>query len=452
VSGFLNNLNNLDMLDLEEYQKNLMVGGGTPGPYLVKGKGVRVEDIEGKSYIDCTSQSWALYLGYCNEEIRQTVWEHMANLTHVHQGFQTKQRAALAHKLASLAPKNLNRVSFTVGGGSAIEAAMKIALKNRPKAQHFIGLWDAYHGCTLTTLGATWVSTKSSGNFTGAVNFLTNINNNFIRVPNPYCYRCYFNQEPNKCNYMCAEMLRLTIEKGVNGPLAGVIVEPIQASGGQIPLPKEYLKLIRQICDETGALLIFDEIQTYCRIGKYFASEYFDVEPDIIVLGKALGAGFPIAAIIIHDRLKGFEMNSEELHTFANNSMSQVAALKQIEIIERDLILDNVNEVGGYLGNKLKNLSNNYPEIGDVRQVGLHIGVEMVEDPVTKKPLSSDKSKKIKDTALEKGVILGTGGFRKNILKVKPPLITTKQDADEIVEIFESSLGSVLKNRKDVIL
>ena len=447
MNELLKNLHDLSKDDLEQYQKNLMVGGGTPGPCLVKGNGIRVQDIDGNIYIDCTSQSWALYLGYCNEEIRQTVYEHMANLTHIHQGFQTKQRLALAYKLASLAPKNLNRISFTVGGGPAIEAAMKIALKNRPGTKHFISLWDAYHGSTLTTSGASWSTTKAAGEFTGAVNFLTNINSNFIRVPNPYCYRCYFSQKPDECNFMCAEMLRLTMEKGLNGPVAGVIVEPVQASGGQISLPKGYLKRIRKICDEFGALLIYDEIQTYCRVGKFFAAEFFDVEPDIIVLGKALGAGFPIAAIIIHDRLKGFEMNAEELHTFANNSMSQVAALKQIEIIERDHILDNVNEVGNYLGNRIKSLSKEFPEIGEVRQVGLHIGVEMVEDPITKKPLTNDTAKKIKSTAMKKGIILGTGGFRKSIFKVKPPLITTKTDADEIVEIFESSLNSVLRNR-----
>lgn len=445
MDSLIGQLNNLNSEDLEEYKSNLMLGGGTPGPCLVNGKGVRVHDINGKSYIDCTSQSWALYLGYCNEEIRQTVYEHMSNLTHVHQGFHTKQRLALANKLASLAPKDLNRVSFTVGGGPAIEAAMKIAMKNVPGAKHFISLWDAYHGSTLTTAGASWISTRAAGKFVGAAGFLPNLNTNFVRVPNPYCYRCYFGQECGNCNMMCAEMLRLTMEKGVNGPTAGVIVEPVQASGGQIPLPKKYLQRIREICDEFGALLIYDEIQTYCRIGKFFAAEYYDVEPDIIVLGKALGGGFPIAAIIIHDRLKGFDMNSEELHTFANNSVSQVAALKMIEIIERDRLLDNANTVGGYIAQKLHELQKEYEEIGDIRQVGLHIGVEMIEDAKSKKPLSNEKSIKIRSTGIEKGIILGTAGYKKNILKIKPPLIITKKEADEVISIFSDTLYNVLR-------
>lgn len=431
--------------EIEAFEKNLMVGGGTPGPCLVKGKGVRVTDNNGKSYIDCTSQSWALYLGHCNEEIRQAVYDQMDNLTHVHQGFHTKQRYSLAAELAALAPKNLNRVSFTIGGGSAIEASLKIALKNRKGAINNICLWDAYHGSTLTAAGASWTATKAAGRYTGVLNFLNDVCNNFVRVPNPYCYRCYFGQKPESCNLMCAEMLKHTLERGVNGPVGGVIVEPIQASGGQIPFPKKYLERIRQICDEFETLLIFDEIQTYCRIGEFFAAHYYGVEPDIIVLGKALGAGLPIAAIIIHDKLQGFEMNAEELHTFANNSVSQVAALKQIEIIKRDKLLDNTRIIGKYIADNLVALQKDYPEIGDIRQVGLHIGVEMVEDPVTKKEMSAEKSKQLKEVAAENGIILGTGGFRKHLLKIKPPLITNKQEADEIIAAFKKTLKAVLR-------
>ncbi|MBE6930199.1 MAG: aspartate aminotransferase family protein [Ruminococcaceae bacterium] len=446
MDNVLNQIGAVDPELLSEYKQNLMVGGGSPGPCLVSGKGVRVNDINGKSYIDCTSQSWALYLGYCNEEIRECVYEHMSKLSHVHQGFDTQERASLAHKLASLAPEHLNRVSFTVGGGPAIEAAMKIAMKNVPGAQHFINLWESYHGSTLTTVGASWPSTKSAGKFVGPVNFLPNINTNFIRVPNPYCYRCYFDQKDcANCNMKCIEMLRLTMEKGVCGQVAGIIVEPIQASGGQIPLPKKYLQELRKICDEFGCLLIFDEIQTYCRIGDYFAANYYGVEPDIIVLGKALGAGFPIAAIIIHDRLEGFGMGAEELHTFANNSVSQVAALKQLEIIERDKILDNVNRVGGHIAAGLRDMVSRYPEIGDIRQVGLHIGIEMI-DPNTGAPMCEDKAKAIRSYGMsDNGIIMGTGGFKKHVLKIKPPLITTMSEADEILERFEGSLKMALR-------
>lgn len=445
MDEMLERVNSIGDEEMKEYSKNLMVGGGSPGPCLVGGKGVRVYDSNGKSYIDCTSQSWALYLGYANDEITEVVHDHMKNLSHVHQGFQTKIRYCLSNKLASLAPKNLNRVSYTVGGGPAIEAAMKIALKNVKGSKNFISLWDAYHGCTLTAAGASWITTKAAGDFTGMNNFLPDVNNNFVRVPNPYCYRCVFGQKPGTCGYQCAEMLRETVRRGVNGPVAGVILEPIQASAGQIICPKEYLQRVRQICDEFGALLIFDEIQTYCRIGKFFAAEYFDVEPDIIVLGKALGAGLPIAAIIIHDRLEGFSLNIEELHTFANNSASQVAALKQIEMIERGGLLENTVLMGNYIADGITDLQKEYKEIGDIRSLGLHIGVELIDNPETKQEMSKEKAVRIKDVALSNGLILGAGGFRKHLIKIKPPLIVNKDEANEIIEIFEYTLKTVLR-------
>ncbi|HUW11020.1 MAG TPA: aspartate aminotransferase family protein, partial [Anaerolineae bacterium] len=320
--------------DIEAAKRHLMIGGGTPGPLLVKGKGVRVEDSAGRSYIDCTSQSWALYLGYANEEIRQAICEHAQNLTHVHQGFDTLPRLYLARRLAQLAPDGIDRVSFTVGGGPAVEAAMKIALKNRPGSKEFISLWDAYHGSIFSAASASWIATQASGKFTGQQHFLPLLHT-VHRVPNPYCYRCYFGQKPQSCDLMCAEMLRLTIQRGVNGPAAGLILEPIQASGGQIIFPKRYLQRVREICDEYSVPLIFDEIQTFCRIGEWFAADYFGVTPDIIVLGKALGGGLPIAAILIRDTLEGFSLSAEELHTFANNSVSQMSSAKMLDIIER---------------------------------------------------------------------------------------------------------------------
>jgi 4-aminobutyrate aminotransferase-like enzyme len=257
--------------EIPEYAKHLMIGGGTRGgPVLKKGKGCWVEDIDGKRYIDCTSQSWALYLGYANDEINAVVHEHSKNLTHVHQGFDTLPRFALARKLAEIAPAGLGRVSFTVGGGPAVEGAMKIAVKNRPGAGEFVCLYDAYHGSTLGTMGASWISTMATGEFAGGAR-LNRLTRQFIRVPNPYCYRCPLGLDEKSCDVMCLRVLRLTVQKGVNGPVAGIVVEPIQASGGQVILPKRYLEGVRKLCDEFGIPLIYDEIQTFARIGTFFA-------------------------------------------------------------------------------------------------------------------------------------------------------------------------------------
>ncbi len=429
--------------DIEECDSHLMVGGGTPGPTLVKGKGIRVEDYTGKSYIDCTSQSWALYLGYGHDEILNILAEHAQNLTHVHQGFNTLPRFYLARLLAQLTPPRLNRVSFTVGGGPAVEAAMKIALKNRPGARQFIALYDAYHGAIFSAASASWIATRAAGKYTGQKDFLPLLHS-VTRVPNPCCYRCIFGAKPEDCDLMCAEMLRHTLERGVNGPAAGFILEPLQASAGQIPCPPRYLKRVRQICDEFEVPLIFDEIQTFCRIGHWFAAEHYGVTPDIIVLGKALGGGLPLAAIVIHDRLQGFSMAAEELHTFANNSLAQVCAIKQIDIIKRDNLLENTRRMGEYFASALEEMKEEFPEIGDVRAVGLHIGVEFVADPKSKEPIP-EQTVRIREEALKRGAIFGLGGVRKNVLKIKPPLIITQGEADEVLDILRQCMQAVLR-------
>jgi 4-aminobutyrate aminotransferase-like enzyme len=430
--------------EINEAKQHLMVGGGTPGPILVRGKGVRVEDIDGKSYIDCTSQSWALYLGYANDEINQAILGHVQNLTHVHQGFDTLPRFHLVRRLVELAPPGMDRVGFTVGGGPAIESAIKVCMHNRPVAKEFISLWDGYHGTTFGSASASWIATQAAGHFTGQMHFLPLLHT-FHRVPNPYCYRCHFGQEPETCDLMCAEMLKLTIQKGVNGPAGGVIMEPIQASGGQIIFPKRYLQRVREICDETGVPLVFDEIQTFCRIGEWFAAQYFEVTPDVIVLGKALGAGLPLACILISDKLEGLSPQSEDLHTFANNSVAQVTAAKQLDIIERDGVLGNARRVGKYIADGLREMQEEFPEMGDIRAVGLHIGVEYVSDPETKEP-TVDKAVQVREEGMRLGAFFGLGGAHRNVLKIKPPLIINQAEAGEVLDILHQAMRKTLRN------
>lgn len=444
MDQLLDSIYAMDKKEMDTGAGHLMLGGGTRGgPVLHHGKGVRVWDVDGKSYIDCTSQSWALYLGYCHEELWATVNAHAQNLTHVHQGFDTLPRYALAKKMAEILPGPLNRVSFVPSSGLALEGAMKLALKNRPGSSHFIALWDGYHGTTLGTMGSSWISTRANGAYIGGSRFLP-LTRNFVRVPNPYCYRCYFGQKPEGCNLMCAQMLKWTIEKGINGPPAGMLIEPVQASGGQLICPKRYLEKVREICDEYQIPLIFDEIQTFARIGKMTAAEYFGVTPDLAGFGKAIGGGLPLGITAIRDGLEGFSPDSEELHTFANASLSHVAALKQLEIIERDHLLENAAAIGQYIKEGLVALQHEFPEIGDIRQVGLHIGIELVKDPESKTPLMKETTK-IRDEGIKRGVIFGLAGVRKNLLKIKPPLIIQKEEATDVLTILGDCLKAVLR-------
>jgi 4-aminobutyrate aminotransferase-like enzyme len=442
MNPLVERIHNMTPEQMEAASKHVMLGGGTRGgPVLCRGKGVHVWDSEGTEYIDCTSQSWALYLGYADDEINEVVADHMKYLSHIHQGFDNKPRAFLAQRLAELAPGDLNRVSFTVGGGPAVEAAMKIAIKNTQPSRDFICLWDAYHGTTIGSMGASWISTKANGRYMGGTNFLA-LTRPFIRIPNPFPYRNAFGMEPEAYVDMCITMARETMQRGIAGKPAGVIVEPIQASGGQIILPKRYLQALRDLCDEYETVLIYDEIQTFGRIGEFFAADYFGVTPDIIVLGKALGGGLPLAAIIVSDKLEGFSPDTEELHTFANPTASMVASAKLLERLEGG-VLENSRTMGAYLKEGIEKLMATYPQIGEVRQAGMHIGVDFVKDPSTREA-APETGKAVRKAGFEHGLIMGLGGVRRNVLKVKPPMIINQDECDEVLSRLEKSIADVL--------
>jgi 4-aminobutyrate aminotransferase-like enzyme len=288
-----------------------------------------------------------------------------------------------------------------------------------------------------------WTSTCSSGKYVGGSRFLP-LEHDAVRVPNPYCYRCPFGQKPEGCDLACAKALELTLDKGVSGPPAGVIIEPLQASAGMIPCPRRYLVRVREICTARQIPLIFDEIQTYIRIGSFFAAERYGVVPDLMALGKAVGGGLPLGVTLAADHLQGFQPDSEELHTFASNTLSLVAAAKLIEIVQRDDLLGNINHIGARLRAGLIDLQRRFPEIGDIRQDGLHIGIELIEDPDTKVPLDTG-TRQIRDEAMRRGVIFGLAGVRRNVLKVKPPLIINDSEADEVLGVLDAAMAAVLR-------
>ncbi|MCL6088133.1 MAG: aspartate aminotransferase family protein [Actinobacteria bacterium] len=436
--------------DIPNYEPYLMVGGGTPGPNLLRGQGVYVYDIEGKKYIDCTSQAWALHLGYSNPEINQVVKEQLEFSNHFHIGFYTVPRYLLAKKIAELFPKKMNRVMFTIGGGVSIEAALKIAIINRPEAHNFISLYGGYHGTSFMTTGASLTSTFAYGKYQGGAK-LAHFCQNFIRVPAPYYYRPYFEvcnrDDRDEVDRRCLEELEMQIKYGSAGPVCAMIMEPLQASGGQIIFSKNYLQGVRDICTKYKVILIWDCIQTaFGRMGDWSAANYYGITPDIMVCGKSMGAGFPINCIVISDDLEGVKMDFIDAHTFGNNQVSQVAALKQIEIIERDNIFENVKKVGGYLRENLEELQKKWCCIGEIRALGFHIGIEFVKDRDTREADYHGCSK-MRDIGLNNGIIFGLGGsgLGKNVLKIKPPLITTKEQAEEILEKFEKTLKEVYR-------
>ena len=425
-----------------ELQQYIGYGASWLGPALVSGEGCRVTDINGKSYLDCTSQAWSLALGYNHPEVLEAAAAQMKALGHVRAGFPTIPRLLLAKRLADLCPGHLKKVINAPTGSLAVEAAMKLAMINRPEAHRFITFYHAYHGSTLVTMAGGWMPTQTPGRFGPGVKFLPFMQN-FVRVPNPYCYRCHLGLAYPGCQAACVGALRDTIARGVDGPVAAVMLEPVQGNGGQIPFPALFVQAVRRVCDEFAVPLIFDEIQTgFGRTGKMFALESLDVVPDILVLSKSMGGGFPIAAVVADDRLRQFEPTGEDVYTFGSNPIAQAAALKVIDILERDQIPERAGRMGALFTRGIKDLQARHPQIGDVRGPGLFIGVEMVKDPHTKEPAPAD-AKRIVEEAWKRGVILATASALPNVLKIKPPLIISEIEVSTVLDVLSDSLKAV---------
>jgi 4-aminobutyrate aminotransferase-like enzyme len=426
---------NISIDDLEEGRKYLMsgsVGGGLP-IVVESGKGSVLTDINGKKYIDCTSQAWSFNIGFSHPRVIEAVKEQAEKISHVRTSFDTVPKLLLLKKLGEIAPGNLKKIMFSLHGSVSNESALKLALINRPGATKFVTVYNNYSGRTFATIAASWVYPPISKLFAPYME-------NFVRIPNAYCYRCHYNLTYPKCGLFCAEFLKTTFQYGVE-PVAAVTMEPMQAQGGQIDYPEGYLKRIREICNEFGVLLIFDEIQTSLgRMGCMWASEMYDVIPDIMVFGKALGGGYPLAGTMQRADMEPPAAASDS-YTFAHFPISFAAACATLDVLKDENLIERSRKMGQYFTVRLKELQNKYDIIGDIRGPGLMIGVELVKDRQTKEPAREITNTIVKE-AIYDGVIFGESLFKGlgNVLKIKPPLVITEAEADKVLEVFEKHI------------
>ncbi|MGQ9593970.1 MAG: aspartate aminotransferase family protein [Anaerolineae bacterium] len=410
---------------------------GHPGSALV-------EDTEGNTYIDCTSQAWTLNVGYANPDVLATAVEQMKNLHHVRYGYPTIPRIKLINRLADLFPGNLKKVCLnTQGGGAAIEAAMKLAMINKRGATTFLVPYRGYHGASLATFGASHYMpylSRFAGYGLG----------HYVKFPYPYCYRCPIRLKPETCGLACLDLVEGAIRYGANTPVAGVILEPMQGAGGQIPTPPGYLAGLKEICERHGVFLIFDECQTaFGRIGAMSAAEYYGVTPHMMVLSKGLGGGFPIGALLADEDLEGFTA-VEEHTTFGSSPLAFAAALASIEVVLRMDLPGRARKIGEMLTARFKEHQAKYDILGDVRGPGLFIGLELVEDRETREP-AFERAVAFVETGKKLGVIFDVDmpdivafqPTRRNVIKVKPPLTITEDQAERVAEVVGTCLEQV---------
>jgi len=410
-----------------------------------RGKGLHFWDYDGNEYLDAVSGEWVVNLGYLHPLIKESIISELENIDYVTPVFNNLKRAKLAEKLVSLASPRMKKVLFALSGAGAVEGAMHLAMRANG-GNDFVCLGQAFHGTTFGAMGLNYTHPKMIEGVKGG---LERYLPRQIRVPNYYCYRCPFDLIYPNCEIKCAKHIQWAITRQGDAKVAGVIIELFQANGCMVPAPREYVKMVKDICLKQGVAFIIDEVQTaLCRAGEIFLSNYYQADPDLIVMGKAIGAGFPLSAVVAaegYTNLKGWEAG----FTLMSTPPICTGSLAMLDVMIEQNLPQNSKQIGEYMVNRLREMMDKYTIIGDVRGLGLMIGVELVIDRKTKEP-ANDLAQYFYEWALNKerlllgktGPVFGNYG---NVIKLKPAVNITKNQAEEILKRFERAVEAAQK-------
>jgi 4-aminobutyrate aminotransferase-like enzyme len=408
--------------------------GSEPGLIITRAAGAEVFDADGNAYLDCTSMAWSNNIGASVPEVVDAAFAQARDLTHLRSNFDSLPLLLLSKAMTQAAPGDLKRIGFTLHGSLAVEMAMKLALQNRPDhTGPWLALADGYHGRSLASMGLGWphVNHAFDRDFPSV-----------LRVPQPYAYRSGRSADA-EVDYCVAE-LRDAIARRATGTPPAFIMEPVQGNGTQLDFPERFYREVREVCTEHGILLIFDEVQTgFGRTGKMWAAEHYGVTPDILVFGKGVGGGFPLAGVLCRSELAGFQPGDDAL-TFGEFPVSLAAGLAALQVLERDGLLQACTEMGKYATDGLLAMQPRHRLIGDIRGPGLLIGVELVRDQQTREPAAAE-TLEVYRRALDLGVIFGTTKYAGlgNVLKIKPPFTITRAQMDRVLDVLDQVLTAI---------
>ena len=423
---------------LAQDQKYVSPSYSRPYPLVAaKAEGMVVTDMDENTFLDFAAGIAVCATGHCHPRIVKVIQEQAAQLIHLSgTDFYYPQLSALAQKLAEIAPGPGNKkVYFGNSGTEAIEAALKLA-RYATGRKKFIAFYGAFHGRTLGSLSLTASKPVQRRGFGPLLEGVTHI-------PYPYCYRCPNRPSAGGCHPDCLRVIEDQLFKTILSPdeVAAIVFEPILGEGGYIVPPPEFFEELKAISKRHGILLIADEVQSGMgRTGKMFAVEHFGVEPDVIAIAKGVASGLPLGAIVARAELMSWPPGSHA-STFGGNPISCAAALETIRLIEAEL-MQNAAEVGEHLMQSLIKLKSRSSVIGDVRGLGLMIGIELVKDQVTKEKAGAWRDLAVQ-RCFERGLlILGCG---ENTLRLMPPLIVSRAQADAAVEILEDALSEIFR-------
>ena len=421
---------------IQKYRDYVMTGFvKSVAPIVIeKARGAVVTDSNGREYLDCFAGISVVNAGHCNPQVIAAAKAQMDKLVHCSSYLYHAQPVAdLAERIAHIAPRGLTKSFFGNGGAEAIEGALKLARLYTGKHE-FIALQTSFHGRSFGALSVTgnMGRKKRGGPYGAGVAF----------APVPYTFRSQWRDDPEECGRQCARSIEDIIRFATSGDVTAFIAEPVLGEGGIIVPPLNYFKEVRQILDRYGNLVIADEVQSgFGRTGKMFAIEYYGVDPDILVTAKGIADGFPLSAFTTRPEIADAYKPGDHLSTFGGNPVSCAAALANIEFMEQEKLPARAAEIGAYAMGKLRELQRQSPLIGEVRGLGLMIGVELVKDE--KLTPASAEAEALRDALLQRGVLIGVGGAYGNVVRFQPPLVIKREQIDQAVGAFASALAEL---------
>jgi len=416
-----------------------------PGVYLVQpvtiaeSRGAVVRDVDGNVYIDFTSGIGVVSLGHCREEIVETICEQAGKLIHscIHVA-NYEPYLELARKLTEITPGGFKKRAIMLNSGAeAVENAVKIVRQHTGRPG-IISFENSFHGRTYMamTLTGKWDPYKVGfGPFVPGV----------YMTPYAYCYRCPLHLEYPGCGLACVHRIEKSVLKTQVPPkeVAAIIAEPVQGEGGFIDPPPDYFKEVKRICDDHGLFLIIDEIQSgFARTGKMWAIEHYGVEPDAMTMAKAIASGLPLSAVVARDELMRDIYPGSLGGTYGGNPIACATALKVIEIMEREGIVERAAELGRKLRRRLDEMMQSYEVIGNVRGKGPMLVMEFVKDRATKEPHPEAAAEVLKG-ALAKGLLTLKAGLYNNCVRLHPPLTIEEELLEKGLTILEDAIKKV---------
>ncbi|MCH2114376.1 MAG: aspartate aminotransferase family protein [Pirellulales bacterium] len=401
---------------------------------VVEGHMQYLWDDRGRRYLDAFAGIVTVSVGHCHPTIVERVREQVGRLQHTTTIYLHPTIAQFAEKLSSKMPQGLTRSYFTNSGSEANEVAI-LSAREYTGHQDVVAQRNGYHGGTSTSMSLT---------AHGTWKFPSNTRANVHHTHAGYCYRCPYGLEYPSCDLKCAYDIKSVIEYQTPGEISCFIGEPIQGVGGVVTPPKEFFQIVYDIVRQHGGLCIADEVQGgFGRTGHhYWSHQNWDVVPDIITMAKGIGNGAPLGAMTTTDAISEVMTNRIHFNTFGGNPISMTQGLATLEVIDAENIQQNAKDVGNHLKARLLDLQQRHPLIGEVRGLGLMLGVELVTDRQSKEPASKEAAEVMEQCRI-RGLIIGKGGLKGNTLRIKPPMCITTDDADFLADCLDEVLGIV---------